>query len=189
MLIKRTLLQSSFCYYEDMHYTITQPEVSDALELTKLHNQSWIETYPNEELGISQEYIVDRVSNRLSTKGIERRETAIKLSSENLTYFLRIARDESGSIVGFIDGNLKDDGYWLDGLYTLKSTYGTGLGKLLWESYLLWTNNSNVSLTVASYNTRAMAFYTKLGFTKKAGNERKFGDTPIPVIDMIRKSN
>ena len=172
-----------------MHYTITQPRVSDALELTKLHNQSWIETYPNEELGISQEYIVDRVSNRLSTKGIERRETAIKSSSENSIYFLRIARNESGSIVGFIDGNLKNDGYWLDGLYTLKSTYGTGLGKILWESYLLWTNNNNVSLTVASYNTRAIAFYAKLGFTKKAGNERKFGDTPIPVIDMIRKSN
>jgi len=172
-----------------MHYTIEQPKVSDTLELTKLHNQSWIETYPNEEFGISQEYIKDRVSNRLSTEGIERRKTVIKLSSENSTYFLRIARDKSGNIVGFIDGNLRDNGYWLDGLYTLKSTYGTGLGKLLWESYLPWTNNNNISLTVASYNKRAIAFYMKLGFTKKAGSERIFSDTPIPVIDMIRKSN
>jgi RimJ/RimL family protein N-acetyltransferase len=172
-----------------MRYTIEQPKVSDALELTKLHNQSWIETYPNEEFGISQEYIEDRVSNRLSTEGIERREAAIKSSSKNATYFLRIARDEFGSIVGFIDGHLKDDGYWLDGLYTFRSTYGTGLGKLLWEAYLPWTDNKDITLTVASYNQRAVAFYTKLGFTKVSGSEGKFADTPMPIVNMVRSAS
>ena len=172
-----------------MHYTIEQPEVRDALELAKIHSQSWVETYPNEEFGISQKYIENRMSSILSTKGIERWEKAIKSSSEHSTYFLRIARDESGSIVGFIDGNLKEDGYWLDGLYTLKSTYGTGLGKLLWEAYLPWTHNKDITLTVASYNQRAIAFYEKLGFTKVIGSEGTFADTPMPIINMIRRAN
>ena len=172
-----------------MHYTIEQPKVSDALQLAKLHNQSWIETYPNEEFGISQEYIEDRVSHRLSAEGIKYRETAIKSSSEHSTYFLRIARDERGSIVGFVDGNLKDDGYWLDGLYTLKSTYGTGLGTLLWEAYLPWTHNKDITLTVAAYNQRAIAFYKKLGFTKVTGSEGTFADTPMPIINMIRRAS
>ncbi len=171
-----------------MRYTIKQPQVSDALELAKMHNQSWIETYPNEEFGISKKYIEDRVSGRLSAEGIERRVAAIESSSSNGTYFLRTAHDESGRIVGFIDGNLKDDGYWLDGLYTLESTYGTGLGKLLWEAYLPWTKNNDITLTVATYNQRAIKFYEKLGFNKIIGSEGTFGDTPIPIINMIRKS-
>lgn len=171
-----------------MQYTIEQPKIADALELAKVHNQSWLETYPNDEFGISRDYIENRVSSRLSEEGLKRRKSAIQLSYDTPTYFLRIARDKSGRIVGFIDGNLKDGEYWLDGLYTLGDTFGTGLGKLLWEAYLPWTDNNDVLLTVASYNERAKVFYKKLGFTEKAGTERTFDDTPIPVIDMIRKS-
>lgn len=55
--------------------------------------------------------------------------------------------------------------------------------------YILpWTNDEDVLLTVATYNDRARAFYKKLGFEDKAGTERNFADTPIPVIDMIRKA-
>ncbi|MES2630607.1 MAG: GNAT family N-acetyltransferase [Patescibacteria group bacterium] len=171
-----------------MRHTIEQPKISDTLELAKLHNQSWIETYPNDEFGISKEFIENRISNRLSKEGLERREEAIKSSLNAGTYFLRIARDESGNIVGFIDGNLKENEYWLDGLYTLKSTYGTGLGKQLWEAFLPWTKNKDILLTVASYNHRAIAFYTKLGFTKVDGSEGMFADTPMPIINMIRKA-
>lgn len=169
-----------------MHYTIVRPTISDSLELTKVHNQSWLETYPNDALGISREYIKDRVGNRLSEEGLKRRESAIQLSYESSSYFLRIAKDESGEIVGFIDGEIKDGHYWLDGLYTLTSTHGSGLGKELWESFLAWTHDSDVLLSVAAYNDRAIAFYKKIGFVKKAGTERLFGDTPIPIVDMLR---
>jgi len=170
-----------------MNYRIEQPTAVDALKLAKLHNQSWIETYPNDEYGISKSYIEERVANRLSEEGIKRRKAAIQQSYDDPTYFLRIAKNELGEIVGFIDGHLKEGEYWLDGLYTLMSTHGTGLGKLLWDTYLPWTNNKVVLLTVAIYNDRARAFYRKLGFEDRAGTERNFADTPIPVIDMVHK--
>jgi ribosomal protein S18 acetylase RimI-like enzyme len=169
-----------------MPYKILRPTISEALALTKLHNQSWIETYPNEEHGVSKEYIEKRVADRLSEEGIKRREDAIQKSYDDPTYFLRIAKDDTGRIVGFIDGHVKDNECWLDGLYTLKSTHGSGLGQLLWEAYLPWTNYNDVLLTVATYNDRARAFYRKLGFENKAGTERYFADTPIPVVDMVR---
>ena len=78
-----------------MHYSIAQPTTSDSLELAKVHNQAWIETYPNEELGITKQYIGDRIAGRLSKEGLERRESAINLSHDKSTYFLRIATDES----------------------------------------------------------------------------------------------
>ena len=169
-----------------MAYKIEKPTASDSLALARVHNQSWIETYPNEEQGVSKQYIEERVANRLSEEGLKRREAAIQQSYDDPTYFLRIARDDSENIVGFIDGHLKDGEYWLDGLYTLKSTYGTGLGKLLWESYLPWTHGENILLTVATYNSRARAFYKKLGFEDKPDTERMFAETPIPVVDMLR---
>ena len=171
-----------------MSYTIEIPKISDAIEIAKMHNQSWLDTYPKEELGIKRELIEERGKTRLSEEGLKRRKLAIKLAHKNSTYFLRIARDESGRIVGFIDGSNKNGQYWLDGLYTARSTYGTGLGKLLWESYLPWTHNNEILLTVATYNERAKSFYKKLGFIEKIGTERMFGDAPIPVIDMVRAS-
>lgn len=171
-----------------MHYTIERPKITDALELATMHNQSWIETYPNDAHGITQEYIENRVANRLSKEGLERRESGIQLSYDSPTYFLRIAKNDSGKIVGFIDGHIEDGKYWLGGLYTLKSTHGTGLAQLLWGAYLPWTEGNDIVLTVVSYNERAKAFYKKLGFTEEAGSERKFSDTPLPVIDMVRKN-
>ena len=168
-------------------YLIELPSVEDARGLAEVHTQAWLETYPNQALGISQEYIERWVAPRLSEEGLARRRAAIELARmPEATYFLRIARDDNGRAVGFIDGTAKEGVYWLDGLYTLKDTYGTGLGQLLWRSYLNWVGDRDVHLTVATYNARAIAFYEKLGFVVQKGTERKFGDTPIPVLDMVR---
>lgn len=171
-----------------MNYTIESPTTNDTLELATMHNQSWHETYPNEALGIDGAYIETQIAHRLSEKGLLRRESMILFSHDDPSYFLRIARDESGKIVGFIDGHFKDDEYSLDGLYTLKNTHGTGLGKQLWETFLLWAGDHDIQLTVTTYNERAKAFYKKAGFVEKPGTERTFGSTIIPVIDMDRVS-
>ena len=170
-----------------MTYKIEQPIQADAKELAEVHNQSWLETYPNEELGITEDFIDNWTSGRLTEDGLKRREAAIQSSRDSSTYFLRVARNEAGKIVGFVDGRIKDGEWWLDGLYTLKNTHGTDLGKLLLGAYLTWAEGHDILLTVATYNERAKAFYRKIGFIEKPGTERTFGDTPIPVIDMVCK--
>lgn len=169
-------------------YTIEKPVLTDALELAHMHNQSWYETYPDESHGITPEYIKELIEWRVLEKGIKARTRAIQLSYDKPTYFLRIARDESGKIVGFIDGRDLGDGYSLDGLYTLKETHGTGLGVQLWETFLPFTNRKAISLTVASYNERAKSFYRKLGFKEVPGSERMYKDTRLPIIDMEKRA-
>lgn len=169
-------------------YTIEKPALADALELAHMHNQSWYETYPDESHGITPGYIKELIEWRISEKGIKARTRAIQLSYDKPTYFLRIARDQSGKIVGFIDGRDLGDRYSLDGLYTLKETYGTGLGMQLWEAFLPLTNRKTISLTVASYNERAKSFYRKLGFNEIPGSERMYKDTRLPIIDMEKRA-
>lgn len=167
-------------------YIIEKPVLTDALELARMHNQSWYETYPDESQGITLEYIKELIEQRVSEKGIKARTRAIQLSYDKPTYFLRIARDESGKIVGFIDGHDLGDRYLLDGLYTLKETHGTGLGVQLWETFLSFTNGKAILLTVVSYNERAKSFYKKLGFEEMPNTTRAYNDTKIPIMDMVR---
>jgi GNAT superfamily N-acetyltransferase len=168
-------------------FTIEIPMPDDALELQKMHNQSWLDTYPNRESGVSTEYIEKIIALRLSKEGLKRRIDSIQAAHDNPDYFLRIAKNESGKIVGMINGDFKDDTYMINGLYTKKETYGSGLGYLLWESYKSWADPlKSIELSVATYNSRARAFYTKLGFKDKPNTERYFRDTKIPIIGMVR---
>lgn len=153
-----------------------------------MHNQSWLDTYPNEEAGISLEYIEEMIEGRLTEKGLNQRHGNIKRAKDDPHYFLRIARNKSGDIVGFIDGFFENDKYELAGFYTDKATHGSGLAMQLWESYRKWADPAKpIWLTVVVYNERARAFYRKIGFKNLVGTERLYPGTHIPVIDMERK--
>jgi ribosomal protein S18 acetylase RimI-like enzyme len=168
-------------------YAISQPSIDDAAELAAMHNQSWLDTYPNEQAGVSHEYIENMIAKRVSPAGIKKRQSFIQESYDNPDYFLRVAKSNNGVIVGFIDGRRKYDHYELNGLYTKKSTYGTGLGRELWLTYLSWASQNkdkDIILTVATYNDRAKSFYTKIGLQVVNDSERFFHETIIPVIDM-----
>lgn len=166
-------------------YFVEQPTIDDAIEIINMHNKSWLDTYPNEEHGISREYIESMISNRLTPKGIDQRRDNIERSHNDPTYFLRIAKDSGGHIVGFIDGFLEDDKYELAGLYTDKQTHGSGLALILWNSYREWADPAKVIwLTVATYNDRARGFYKKNGFKELPETERLYGESRISVIDM-----
>jgi len=166
-------------------YSIEQPEVEEALELATMHNQSWIDTYPNHDAGVSLDYIKETVAGRLTEQSLNRRRSNIERSKDDPTYFFRIAKNEHGNIVGFVDGFLKNDRYELAGLYTDKTTHGSGLALQLWESYKEWVDpTKTIWLTVVTYNERAKAFYKKIGFNDLPDTERLYDGTHIPVIDM-----
>lgn len=170
------------------NYSIERPEINDAVEIINMHNKSWLDTYPNKEYGISQGYIEDMISNRLTPKGVAQRRDNIQRSYDDPTYFLRIAKDSKGDIVGFIDGFFEDDKYELAGLYTARHTHGTGLAIDLWHSYQTWADPAkSIWLTVVTYNHRARGFYRKIGFAELPETERSYGESHIPIIDMERK--
>jgi hypothetical protein len=53
-------------------YNIVTPTVADAEGLATVSYQSWIDTYPNEELGISAEYVRNLSVHCISEEGIQR---------------------------------------------------------------------------------------------------------------------
>lgn len=168
-------------------YTIHRPKIEEALELATMHNKSWVDTYPNDDAGVSLEYIKELISTRLSEESLDRRRSNIARSKDDTAYFLRIAKNKSGDIVGFIDGFFENDTYELAGLYTDKKTHGSGLAMQLWHSYKQWMNPAKtVWLTVATYNEKAKAFYRKVGFKELPHTKRLYKKTRIPVIDMER---
>lgn len=169
-------------------YIISQPQIEDAEALTAMHGESWLDTYPNDEHGVSREFIQEEVDGRGSKEGIEKRRRYIKESYTNPDYFFRIAKNSEGKVVGFIDGRKGEEDNELCGLYIAKSEYGTGLAKQLCEGILEWFGyETDIYLTVVTYNARAQAFYRKIGFEMIPGTEHFHNETVIPVVDMIRK--
>lgn len=168
-------------------YVIVEPAVEDAESLSAMHGQSWLDTYPNDEHGVSFDYIQAMVEKRGNKKGLEIRRKYIEESHTNPDYYFRVAKDIQGEVVGFVDGR-KGKKNELCGLYIAKSEYGTGLALELCEGILGWLGrDKDVCLTVVSYNARAQKFYQKIGFEIIPGSEHFHGETVIPVIDMIRK--
>ena len=168
-------------------YTIIQPNIEDAEELVAMHGQSWLDAYPNEEHGVSREFIQQSVDSRASEEGVKKRREYIQESHTSLDYYFQIARDNKGKLVGFIDGR-RGEKNELSGLYIAKSEYGSGLAQQLCDGILTWFGNKeDIYLTVVTYNGRAQRFYEKIGFKIIPDSEHFHNGTVIPVVDMIRK--
>lgn len=173
--------------FERPQYVIDHPTIGDAEELAIVAYQSWIETYPSAEYGISEEYIKQLRAHRITEEGIASLRTRIERLDTDPLFFLRIAKDAHGHVVGFIDGEQHDDGYELQDLFTNSSTHGSGLGRQLWESFAAWVDPEKpIWLSVVPYTDRAPAFYKKVGFQVVPGSEGFYKDTLLPTIKMVR---
>ncbi len=171
-------------------YKITTPETEDMEGIIAMHIQSWLDVYPNDEYGISREHVQQSVTRFTNDDGHRKRRAYIEEAHTNPDYFFRIAKDISGKIIGFIDVRRHSTENELAGLYTDKTAYGTGLAQQFTDEALQWLGDSkDIRLTVATYNSRAQAFYRKLGFEKVPGSERPKDNTGIPIVEMIRKGD
>jgi ribosomal protein S18 acetylase RimI-like enzyme len=170
-------------------YRIEKPVLKDADGLIAMHAQSWIDTYPNDSQGVTREFIEEHIKEFSSEEGKERRLNYIKESYDNPDYYFRVAKDEDGKIVGFVDARRGKEPE-LCGLYIDKSTQGSGLARQMAEPALRWLGMENdIKLVVVAYNERAQAFYKKFGFEKVSGSENFHDNKPLSVIEMIRKGD
>lgn len=168
-------------------FNIAPPTVDDAKGLAAVAYQSWIDTYPNEKLGISVEYLQNLRAHRISDDGIQSLRERIERLDSDPNFFLRVAKDSKGCIVGFIDGEKGEHAYELQDLFTDTSTHGSGLGGQLWQSFNTWVDPEKpIHLSVVPYTERAPAFYKKIGFEIIPNSEGHYKDTMIPTIKMER---
>lgn len=173
----------------EKQFIIEEMQPEDIEEATAMRHESWLDTYVNDELGVTREWIKARNAIQSSPeKALSRLErfTAGKANGKLMAW---VARNHDGAIVGSTTPYLDDDGVQHVGsLYVDKTWHGKGVGGALMQKVIDWADSTKpIELGVVAYNKRAIAFYRKWGFEQIPDSEKLF-DNKIPEVMMIRKA-
>lgn len=170
-------------------FTIDEMRLDDIESATEMRLQSWLDTYVNDELGVTREWIEERNRGQLSRERVKSRRDRFLAGRKAGTFSAWVARDAGGNIIGSTTPFRDEDGSWrLGSLYVAKNWHGTGVANQLMQRAMDWLGeNEDVHLGVVSYNERAKAFYRKWGFVEVPDSEELFDDL-IPEVKMVRKA-
>lgn len=150
---------------------------------------AWLDTYPNKEVGITIDDVEDKFKGRHSEKRKARLE---KQMADPCMKFL-VALD-GARVVGLCRVEKSESENRLGAIYILPEYQGKGIGSSLWaEVKKFFDPEKNIYVGVATYNQKAIRFYSKLGFLdtgKRYTQERlrmKSGAI-VPEMDMVIKA-
>ncbi len=167
-------------------YNIRQATPEDAVAVRRLQADSWLATYPSEDNGVSYEWVKNRTDSWLTPESLEISKGYFERAINDPNGFYRLASSDD-SVIGFVHLSAnEDDTKELESIYTDPATFGTGLGAELMGAAMEWVGSADTTLTVASYNERAIRFYQKNGFEIVKDSEHTYAGT-MPVVRMIRK--
>lgn len=169
-------------------WTIEEMTLEDVESATKMRLKSWLDTYINDDLGVTREWIEQRNGFQLSEEKIEERRKRFINNKAKGTMNAWVARDSTGKIIGSTTPYIDSDGVQhLGSLYVDKEWHGMGVSGELMQRVIDWFDTSeDIVLGVVTYNERAKAFYKKWGFEEVPDSESLF-EGLMPEIVMIRK--
>ena len=173
-------------------YKIRKAESGDVLDLHNIYLTTWLNTYPNKELNITEEDIKFKFESRLTPEKIEERKLKISNIGENE---LMLVVEKDNELIALCNAVQRENYNQLQAIYVLPEYQGFGLGWALWkESQRIFNSKKDTIVHVASYNEKAINFYKKLGFqsTGKIFLDEKFklrNGAMIPELEMIIKTN
>jgi GrpB-like predicted nucleotidyltransferase (UPF0157 family)/ribosomal protein S18 acetylase RimI-like enzyme len=170
---------------------VDAPKPEDARDIQEVFYKTWLDTYPNEEAGITVEDIEDKYKDVFTDEAIQTRAEKITHPAEGQTMF--VARDGS-KVVGFCRVIQEEDRSKLSTIYVLPEYQGKGVGRSLWnDAQNVLDKSKDIFVEVATYNTNSIEFYKKLGFEDTG---RRFNDVipmksgaTIPEMEMVIKRN
>jgi len=180
----------------DFPLTIRPAVPEDAEGISRVNVETWLATYPDDELGITAELLRLHLEGPAGEKAAERvarfrrgiaASSAARASSG---CFVALA---GGEVVGYTFPHVIGDGrHRVGALYVLPAFHGRGIGHLLLARNLAWHGaGQDVYLHVAAYNERAIRFYERHGFVLTGGEGHDdvaaIGDVRIPEIEMLRR--
>jgi ribosomal protein S18 acetylase RimI-like enzyme len=172
--------------------TIQRPVKEDAKDIQQVLYKTWLVTYPNAEAGITVEDIEERFKDRFSPAAIQKRIAEILDISESNLF---LVAKEKEKVIGVCRATKKETYNQLMAIYILQDYQRKGIGKMFWKEVLeFFGNEKDAIVRVATYNTQAITFYKKLGFTDtgKRFTEEHFrmpiSGSHIPEMELIIKS-
>ncbi|MDO8510392.1 MAG: GNAT family N-acetyltransferase [bacterium] len=186
-------IRSSKCSYyfrkakEYMDTTIENARPSDARGIQTVFYKTWLDTYPNEQYGITRDDVEDRYKEAFTTR-LVKRENQIQNLPPNHRFF--VARDR-GSVTGVCHAIVHNDRNELQAIYVLPEYQGKGIGKMLWERALnFFDPRKDIYVKVAVYNQKAIGFYKRFGFqeTGKTFSDERFrmkSGALIPELELV----
>jgi len=168
---------------------IRETSIDDIVSVRKMQAQSWIDTYPNAEQGVSMEWVRDLTDSWLTPDGFEKSISFMSNIIGKPNNLHCVAVDNNGKVAGCVHVSCIDNNQILEALYVEKKYHGKGVAQKLMNQAMGWIDLSKpIQLEVTSYNDRAIAFYQKYGFKIEEGSEHKFQDV-MPTLNMIRKGD
>jgi len=168
--------------------SIRTATINDVPNIRKMHADSWVDTYPNKDLGITLEWIQEYTNQWLTPEKIKDSQDFFKGIFGNPNHYYRVVTD-GNNILGMIHASKIDGKQYLGALYIDKKQHGTGVAHKMMDGAFSWFDlEKPIELEVAIYNKRAISFYRKHGFEIDENSEHKFQDQ-IPSVNMTRKGN
>ena len=168
----------------------SEAKPQDVLGITEVLYRTWLDTYPNEEYGITVEDIEDKYKDAFSEEKLQ--ERALKMENEKKGD-VRILAKENDRIVGLVRIVKHEDKNELQAIYVHPEFQKKGIGMKLWENVKERLDpDKDTIVSVAVYNQNAIDFYKKLGFEKtgKFLEEEKLrlkSGAIIPTTEMVMK--
>lgn len=172
-----------------MNVEIVKAQPEDAEAWCEVRKLSWLDTYPNEEYGITRE---DILSKEFDTpeKIAKWRE-----SMANPNDYVYFSAKVDGKVVGLSTGRaakLEDELNEVCAIYLLPEFQRQGIGSKLMQATL-----DTFDLTIPTvinavvYNQKAISFYEKFGFKKNKLLPEDQGKLPngklLPEVELIRE--
>lgn len=160
----------------------------DARGILEVNYRAWLDSYPSEDHGITVDDIEDRFKSSFTKEELKRREELIRDSSDGL---IRLVAKKDQEIVGFINVEVGEEGNRLSAIYIMPNRQRKGLGQLLWEEANKYLDPKKRTVVhVASYNSKAIDFYKKLGFeeTGRVWKDERFkmkSGNSFPLTELI----
>lgn len=140
----------------------------DVYGIREVQRDTWYETYPNKEEGITFEDITGKFEKDSTPEGIRKiEEKKVRYSDKNRHTWVAVAREK---IIGFCAAEKGENNNGLLSVYVLPTFQGKGIGKMLINKVFGWLGmDKDILVNVARYNQKAIGFYQKFGF-RKTGN-------------------
>jgi ribosomal protein S18 acetylase RimI-like enzyme len=170
---------------------ITTPIPEDAEGIQTVYFETWLDTYPNAEAGITREDIEHMFMDVFTEETLQKRRETLANAPEDGKLFL-IAKDRN-TVVGLCGVTIQEEFNKLGIIYVLTGYQRKGIGKKLWEAIISFLDKEKDTIVrVATYNSKAISFYEKLGFidTGKRMSDEKWrmkSGSLLPEMEMILK--
>lgn len=145
-----------------MEIEIINAKPEQAKEIQEVFYRTWLDTYPNEEAGITVEDIEDKFKDRDSEERLEKRRRDLTGEKKNVKFLVAL---DGSRIIGLSRASKNEKENRLTAIYVLPEYQGKGIGTRLWnETKNFFNPSKDIFVGVATYNQKAIHFYSKLGF-------------------------